>query len=966
MTYSTATHRRNGRGITKDDIESQLTPEDRWSIFRQLGFEFRGRTPNVDGWVSGILGPKVLGEGKNPDFSVNLHTGAVRDHGSSGYTGDLYQVVGDVLGLTFPEVLRYTQDTLGLSTDREDKDGGRPADNGADVVEKSEIGVSSEECQAWSDRLQGDTDVARAARHYLVETRGLSEDTLIESEVGLARSDEFRSVPGADWWITIPVTETTLDLDGEVLAVKGLGFNPGKSDWARDRAGKKIFRNVGSGLKVDEMLDPGQEDPLLLCEGETDFLSARTAGYSAATGTTGANGFKREWANRLAQSRSAREFGVVICFDGDEAGRKAGQEVAQLLFGAGITVRTAILPEGSDLNDILCSERRPGVDRIVREAVVYTPTGGREESGLDTDAEKSVRTLPGTKKASGGTSKTQAQELVELASDVDLFHDPHDVAYGVWCDEKRQHIAQLSSSDFRDLLQYRFYQSNDRPPSSQALQDACGQLKAEARFEGPKRKTYLRVAQTKGCIYLDLCNAEGEVVEIRENGWEVIPAREAPVLFLRTPAMEGLPCPVRGGSLRLLSNHLNIREGDFPLLAGYLVQAISPAGPYPILNWQGEQGTGKTTASEIVRSVIDPSSVPTRSAPRSGRNLVVAARNVWVLVFDNLSGLPKWLSDCFCRLSTGGGFGVRQLYTDRGEDLFFGMRPLILNGIDEVATRGDLVDRCLIIRLDPIDPTNRRTQAEVMAEFRADHPEILGALLDAASMALRRRDEVVLKQLPRMADFAKWVVAAEPALSVPEGSFLKAYMDQQMESSENAVENDTVAAAVFSLVRSSDEEEWKGTMSELLRDAQDHLPNPEKPPRDYPKTYQSMTDQLARVMPALRAVGITREDLPRTSTRRGFRLKMRNAETDSSGEGVSHASSVSLVGAEASSGPKLGDEGVTHSTASAEGRVIDDSASAPANGVSDDDDTDDTPPPSQSPSADAEKGGWPSKPESPF
>jgi hypothetical protein len=306
------------------------------------------------------------------------------------------------------------------------------------------------------------------------------------------------------------------------------------------------------------------------------------------------------------------------------------------------------------------------------------------------------------------------------------------------------------------------------------------------------------------------------------------------------------------------------------------------------------------------------------------------------------------------------------LYTDRSEDLFFGMRPLILNGIDEVATRGDLVDRCLIIRLDPIDPTNRRTQAEVMAEFRGDHPKILGALLDAASMALHRRDEVVLKQLPRMADFAKWVVAAEPALSVPEGTFLKTYMDQQMESSENAVENDTVAAAVFSLVRSSDEEEWEGTMSELLRDARDHLPNPEKPPRDYPKTYQSMTDQLARVMPALRAVGITREELPRTSTRRGFRLKMRNAETDSSGEGVSHASSVSSVGAEASSGPTLGDEGVTHSGASAEGRVIDDSASAPGNGVSDDDDTDDTPPPSQSPSADAEKGGWPSNPESPF
>jgi hypothetical protein len=34
------------------------------------------------------------------------------------------------------------------------------------------------------------------------------------------------------------------------------------------------------------------------------------------------------------------------------------------------------------------------------------------------------------------------------------------------------------------------------------------------------------------------------------------------------------------------------------------------------------------------------------------------------LAFDNLSGLPAWLSDALCRLASGGSFAVRQLYTD--------------------------------------------------------------------------------------------------------------------------------------------------------------------------------------------------------------------------------------------------------------------------------------------------------------
>ena len=81
----------------------------------------------------------------------------------------------------------------------------------------------------------------------------------------------------------------------------------------------------------------------------------------------------------------------------------------------------------------------------------------------------------------------------------------------------------------------------------------------------------------------------------------------------------------------------------------------------------------------------------------------------------------------FCRLATGGGFGTRQLYTDQEEVLFAAMRPAMLNGIADVATRPDLLDRSLVVELPLIPEERRRTEREIWAEFAEEHPRVLGA-----------------------------------------------------------------------------------------------------------------------------------------------------------------------------------------------------------------------------------------------
>src|SRR5215212_3526332 len=115
----------------------------------------------------------------------------------------------------------------------------------------------------------------------------------------------------------------------------------------------------------------------------------------------------------------------------------------------------------------------------------------------------------------------------------------------------------------------------------------------------------------------------------------------------------------------------------------------------------------------MLKAITDPSTAPVRTVPRGERDLVIAANNSRVVALDNLSGLPPWLSDALCRLSTGGGFGTRKLFADDEETLFDATRPIILNGITDVATRADLLDRAIVLTLPTIPEEERRPEAEL-------------------------------------------------------------------------------------------------------------------------------------------------------------------------------------------------------------------------------------------------------------
>ena len=321
----------------------------------------------------------------------------------------------------------------------------------------------------------------------------------------------------------------------------------------------------------------------------------------------------------------------------------------------------------------------------------------------------------------------------------------------------------LSNLRIKSWLLNQFYIRHNKTPSAQALADARGQIEARATFEGPANEVFTRIAQRDNAVYIDLADKEWRVVKVTAEGWRV--HFNPRVRFRRPRGMGTLPVPERGGSINNLKQFLNLsHENDWYVLVCWLLGAFHPTGPYPVLVLNGEQGSAKSTTAGMLRALTDPNQCPLRALPRDERDLAIAANNAWVVAIDNVSYIPDWLSDALSRLSTGGGFATRELYADDEEKLFHASRPTLLNGIDSVVTRGDLLDRSYNISLPVIHADKRRQSQDLWIGFENSRAQIFGALMTAISGALANKGSVHLDELPRMADHAVWCTAAETSL----------------------------------------------------------------------------------------------------------------------------------------------------------------------------------------------------------
>jgi hypothetical protein len=580
------------------------------------------------------------------------------------------------------------------------------------------------------------------------------------------------------------------------------------------------------------------DTPVFILEGSKDCRTAKKYGLVATTNPGGA----LKWLAEYGQFLQGRV--VYIIPDNDKAGISHADDVAKKLHGIASSVKIIALPgvgEGGDLTDWI--DQGHTIDELwalIDEAPEWEPP--QESPGGKGD------TPPGDAEKEG--RKSQATTLVELVNQAasKLWHDPEDRPWATITAGSHQENWPLGSGGFHRWLKRLFYEAEGKAPGSQAVQDALGVLEGQALFDGPEHTVYTRLAEYSGAIYLDLADDDWRVVEITPDGWRVID--NPPVKFRRSRGMLALPHPVKGGGINQLRRFVNVAtDDDWVLLLSWLIAALRPSGPYPVLVLHGEQGSAKSTLARLLREMVDPNSAPLRSEPRDPRDLMIAANNGWVVNLDNLSHIPPWLSDCLCRLATGGGFSTRELYTNDDEVLFDAQRPVIINGIEEVVTRGDLLDRAVIQDLPAIAENERKSEQDFWSEFEGARREILGALLTAVAHALANIEHVKLDRHPRMADFAIWGAAAAPALGFQSETFINAYMGNRESANGLALEASPVVPVLYKFMNGK--EKWQGSAGELLKELNTIAEEADTKQSGWPKASNVLSNRLHRLAPNL-------------------------------------------------------------------------------------------------------------------
>ena len=541
---------------------------------------------------------------------------------------------------------------------------------------------------------------------------------------------------------------------------------------------------------------------------------------------------------QLKDILKGRKSKIVCFFDNDSAGEKAVRQSAKTL---GRKIFTVVYPDGTkrgfDVNDFLKAGQRETVVEMVEYSVA-----------VEVEEKK-------------GDSKTQSEILLEIAADYQLFHSPEGGHYARIKREGHIETWPVRSEGFKRTLRYQFFTLEGKTPSAQALSDALGVIEAIAEFDGLEHQVYTRVAMVGEKVFVDLANPDWEIVEISKDGWRIV--NESDAYFIRPAGMLPLQRPATPGDISKLRPFLNLREGaegemNWRLTVGWLIKCFIPQGADPILGLSGPQGCAKSTETRILKTLTDPNVVHLRGMPKNPEDLVVAARHNYLLPFDNASGIQNWLSDLLCCVSTGAGFGTRKLYSNMEEEQYSFKRPIVLNGINDVIHRHDLADRTIAKTLPTIPEEKRMLESNFMAEFTKIIADVLGGIFNAVSHALRNRHKIKPKRLPRMADFALWVMAAEAGNAFPwkPGGFMEAYNQNRASIIETALESDLVGGAVKKLIENSISDEWTGTASELLDALEQIVSERTLKNKFWPKSANSLSRHINRSSGFLGHVGI--------------------------------------------------------------------------------------------------------------
>lgn len=338
-------------------------------------------------------------------------------------------------------------------------------------------------------------------------------------------------------------------------------------------------------------------------------------------------------------------------------------------------------------------------------------------------------------------------------------------------------FVPIKNPHFEAFLSYRYRKLAEEALCPPEILDYLEAKAEDAVYEQYNAvRIHRRVAGTlTNKILYFMADKKWQVVMVSPAGWAVGQSKK--VKFLRLPADREQIMPAREGGdlLKLLRPFINLPDDDYILFVTFLVQAFSRSSSHYAAIVSSNKGTGKSTMSKLLRSLIDPSVSDVPLMPSSEGDLKTLLANTYLACLDNTATLSAKYSDILCAAITGTKEAKRKLYTDADQVVLNLHNLIVINGIDIVPRRSDLADRSLLFELRPISPSARRTDADFWGDFERKKSQIVGAIFDTLVEAMKVLPTLRLTTLERMADAYREMTAIAVALGIEQEEFQRIF-----------------------------------------------------------------------------------------------------------------------------------------------------------------------------------------------
>jgi DNA primase len=320
---------------------------------------------------------------RTPSFFVNDQKQFYHDF-SSGKSGDIFTFLVDVESLSFPEAVERLAGIAGLPMPR------RTREDEAQDKRRATL----HEVLALASRIYEATlhdPVGAKARGYLADRR-LDPATQREFGLGFSAPERFAlrdalAAKGVDAGqmieagllhhgegIAVPydrfrnrIMFPIHDRSGRVVAFGGRALDPDAKAKYLNSPETELFHKGSLLFNHHRARKPAHErQQIIVVEGYVDVIAMSQAGFPQTVAPLGTALTADQCA--LLWSLNAEP---ILCFDGDNAGRKAAYRAIDLalpLIGAGKSLSFAMLPDGQDPDDVARSGGPEAVAEVLRGA----------------------------------------------------------------------------------------------------------------------------------------------------------------------------------------------------------------------------------------------------------------------------------------------------------------------------------------------------------------------------------------------------------------------------------------------------------------------------------------------------------------------------------------------------------------------------------------------------------------------